>query len=125
MYHAKCHLLQRSILSIQFILNCGSDTAGSCHGGSHSGTYEFIKNEAGLVPYDTCMPYIACSSESREGFCKEVDTTCKPINTCCTCNTFEEQGRTCVEINSFPNATSECCFCLFVHLSLLRLQYSS
>jgi hypothetical protein len=24
-------------LAIQFILNCGADVAGSCHGGSHSG----------------------------------------------------------------------------------------
>ena len=27
-------------LSIQFILNCGGGIAGSCHGGSHSGTFE-------------------------------------------------------------------------------------
>lgn len=103
-------------------MNCGTDTAGSCHGGSHTGTYEFIKKEAGFVPYDTCMPYIACSSESNEGFCNQVDTTCKPINTCRTCNTFEEHGGTCVEIASFPNATSECfyfiCFFFFIFFIL-------
>lgn len=31
-------------LSIQFILNCGTETAGSCHGGYHTSTYEFIQN---------------------------------------------------------------------------------
>lgn len=30
-------------LSIQFILNCGGGVAGSCHGGSHSGVYQLIK----------------------------------------------------------------------------------
>ena len=29
-------------LSIQFILNCGTEIAGSCHGGYHTSTYEFI-----------------------------------------------------------------------------------
>ena len=68
-------------LSIQYILNCGGHVAGSCHGGSHSGVYEFI-SQTGFVPYDTCMPYIACSSDSTDGFCGEVDTTCSAINTC-------------------------------------------
>jgi cathepsin X len=62
-------------------LNCGGSVAGSCHGGSHSGVYDFIK-QTGFVPYDTCMPYIACSSDSTDGFCGEVDTTCSAINTC-------------------------------------------
>jgi len=78
--------------------------AGSCHGGSSTGTYEFIK-QVGFVPFDTCMPYLACSSESTEGFCSEIDTTCSPINTCRTCNTFSSRGGTCTEIAIFPNAT--------------------
>ena len=41
-------------LSIQFILNCGGDVAGSCLGGSSTGTFEFIKR-IGFVPFDTCM----------------------------------------------------------------------
>jgi len=41
-------------LSIQYILNCGTEKAGSCHGGYHTSTYEFIK-KVGYVPYDTCM----------------------------------------------------------------------
>jgi len=48
-------------LSIQYLLNCGgalSDggIAGSCYGGSHTGTYEFIK-ETGYVPYKSCLQY--------------------------------------------------------------------
>ena len=54
-------------LSIQYILNCGTRMAGSCHGGSHTGAYEFVK-QTGFVPYDTCLPYMACSSDSKEGF---------------------------------------------------------
>ena len=73
-------------LSIQYILNCGS-SAGSCHGGSHTGVFEFVKSK-GFVPYDSCQPYLACSSESTEGFCKHVDTSCSAINTCKTCDTF-------------------------------------
>ena len=51
------------------------------------------------------MPYIACSSESKEGFCKYVDTKCTKENTCRTCSTFTEDGGTCSEIDVYPNAT--------------------
>eukprot|EP01082_Thalassiosira_pseudonana_P001825 g1295.t1 g1295 contig10:1799826-1801134(+) len=71
-------------LSIQWMLNCGGGIAGSCWGGSHSGVYEFIKTQ-GYVPYDTCQPYLACSSDSSEGFCSH--------------------GGICTEIDFFPNAT--------------------
>eukprot|EP00959_Pyramimonas_sp_CCMP1952_P327627 6858692-Pyramimonas_sp.AAC.3 len=47
-------------LAIQYILNCGAGIAGSCHGGSHTGVYHFIK-QSGMVPYDTCLVYEACS----------------------------------------------------------------
>lgn len=87
-------------LSIQFILNCGSE-AGSCHGGSMLKTFKFIKN-IGFVPFETCMPYLACSSESTWGFCPFVDTTCSPINTCRTCMHGEDE---CVALDVFPNAT--------------------
>lgn len=84
-------------LSIQFILNCGGEVAGSCYGGSASGTYEFIK-QVGYVPFDTCQQYFACSADSTEGFCQHVDTTCNKMNTCRTCNTFSQYGGTCVEV---------------------------
>jgi cathepsin X len=93
-------------LSIQQILNCGSDTAGSCHGGSAVGAYQFVK-EQGFIPYDTCMPYLACSEESKEGFCASVDTTCprNGFNTCRTCSTFLANGGECEALSTFPNAT--------------------
>lgn len=90
--------------SIQFILNCGKETAGSCHGGYHTGVYQLIQ-DMGFVPYDTCMPYLACSEESKEGFCEKVDTTCKKANICRTCDTFGGMGGKCTEIDYFPNAT--------------------
>lgn len=89
-------------LAIQYILNCG--TAGSCHGGSASGVYQFIKHSKSGVPYDTCQPYMACSIESEEGFCASAreNWKCNSINTCRTCPTF---GEPCENINYFPNAT--------------------
>jgi cathepsin X len=91
-------------LSIQFILNCGTEVAGSCYGGYHMSTFQFIK-DTGFVPYDSCQPYLACSTDSSEGFCDKVDTTCSPINTCRTCDTFGGMGGKCTEIDVFPNAT--------------------
>lgn len=91
-------------LSIQFILNCAGNVAGSCHGGSHTGTYQYI-HDKGYVPFDTCMPYVACSSDSDEGFCKHVDTECTAMNTCRTCSTFKEKGGSCKPLDYFPNAT--------------------
>ena len=91
-------------LSIQYLLNCGQGVAGSCWGGSHSGAYEFAKNN-GPLPYDTCNPYLACSSDSTEGFCGAIDTTCQKSNICKTCSTFESKGGTCVGIDHYPNAT--------------------
>lgn len=84
-------------LSIQFVLNCGTGMAGSCHGGYHTQTYEFIK-QTGYVPYDTCMPYVACSQESTDGLCPYIDTTCSAKTTCKTCDTFAGMGGQCVEV---------------------------
>ena len=93
-------------LSIQFILNCGAKKAGSCHGGYHTSTYDFIKNGPfGHVPYDSCMSYLACSVDSTDGFCQHVDTTCAANNICRTCDTFAGMGGACVEIDYYPNAT--------------------
>mmetsp|Transcript_25645 Transcript_25645/g.37751 ORF Transcript_25645/g.37751 Transcript_25645/m.37751 type:complete len:355 (-) Transcript_25645:384-1448(-) len=91
-------------LSIQFILNCGGgkhglDHAGSCHGGSALRAFKFIKKN-GFIPYDTCQTYIACSSDSTEGFCSQADTTCSPKNICRTCS-----HKGCFGITHFPNAT--------------------
>ena len=67
-------------------------------------TFQFIK-DTGFVPYDSCQPYLACSTDSSEGFCDKVDTTCSPINTCRTCDSFGGNGGKCTEIDIFPNAT--------------------
>jgi len=91
-------------LSIQYVLNCGGEIAGSCHGGSASGTYEFIKKQ-GYIPYDSCQPYEACSSDSKEGFCEHGDYTCKAINICRTCSTFTSHGGFCAQLDHFPNAS--------------------
>lgn len=90
-------------LSVQYILNCGD--AGSCYGGDHLSAYEFIKTESAGVPYYTCQPYIACSSDSSEGFCGNVDTTCSAFNTCRTCSTFKAHGGVCNEVDYYPNVT--------------------
>ena len=64
-------------LSIQWLLNCGAGVAGSCHGGSTAGAYDFIERN-GFIPFDTCLAYEACSSDSTEGKCGQTvgDYTC-------------------------------------------------
>merc|ERR1711871_47033 len=93
-------------LAIQYILNCGANTAGSCHGGYHTGVYQLIQ-DSGFVPYDTCQIYEACSAESSEGSCgfKQSDYTCTGQNVCRTCSTFKAMGGFCSEVDYFPNAT--------------------
>eukprot|EP01065_Artemidia_motanka_P010385 TRINITY_DN154_c0_g2_i6.p1 TRINITY_DN154_c0_g2~~TRINITY_DN154_c0_g2_i6.p1 ORF type:complete len:327 (+),score=106.07 TRINITY_DN154_c0_g2_i6:75-1055(+) len=94
-------------LAVQHMLNCG--TAGSCHGGSVDGPYQWIhsisqKTGTG-ISYETAQPYTACSSESEEGFCKSADWTCKPINVARTCSTFTASGGKCAALSRYPNAT--------------------
>ena len=122
-------------LSVQFLLNCGSAAgAGSCHGGSAIRAYEFI-HQVGYVPYDTCLPYIACSPGYEEGFCPYVmdnNTTCSRNNNnigssigsnynyynedddnnllnfqniCKTCTNPTHDNGHCSPITQFPNAT--------------------
>jgi cathepsin X len=83
-------------LSIQYILNCGvqptssSNRHLSCHGGSSLYAYEHIHSNLKFIPMETCLDYIACSSESQEGFCPHVRslTTCEDWNICRTCDGF-------------------------------------
>ena len=51
------------------------------------------------------MPYLACSAESEEGFCPNVDTSCSAVNTCRTCGGFSDSDGECVELDYFPNCT--------------------
>lgn len=62
-------------------------------------------HEKGFIPYDTCQPYLACSSNSEEGFCSTVDTTCTALNTCRTCDGFKVSGGECTALTQFPYAT--------------------
>jgi cathepsin X len=93
-------------LSIQHMLNCGD--AGSCYGGSIDGPYQWIydisKTGAG-ISYETAQPYLACSSDSKEGFCPQIDTTCKSINVARTCGSFSAEGGPCTGLKNYPNAT--------------------
>lgn len=91
-------------LSVQHILNCGSEVGGSCYGGSQTGAYQFIK-DSGSVAYDSGNAYVACSSDSKNGLCPGGDFTCSLLNTARTCSTFPEMGGTCVGLTHYPNAT--------------------
>merc|ERR1719160_1998766 len=92
-------------LSVQHILNCGN--VGSCHGGSVAGPYQWIKSKSEQgsgISYETSNPYLACSSESDEGFCSHADFSCTAENEARTCSTFHPQGK-CLPIKQFPNAS--------------------
>jgi cathepsin X len=90
-------------LAVQHVLACGGD-AGSCHGGNPLSVYEWIKNN-GHISFASSNPYLACSTESTAGWCKHVDTTCKPMNIARTCSGFDESGGSCSALNQYPNAT--------------------
>lgn len=89
-------------LSIQYILNCGD--AGTCWGGDHFAVYHFVFIN-GFVPFDSCMPYQACSSDSKEGSCGLGQWRCSAINTCRTCSNSGKSGSHCAPIHFFPNAS--------------------
>jgi cathepsin X len=92
------------ILSIQHMLNCGN--AGSCHGGSVDGPYQWIHSlGSDGISYETSNPYLACSSESTEGFCPHADFTCTPANIARTCGSFSQEGGPCTGLSHYPNAT--------------------
>jgi len=89
-------------LSVQHVLNCIDE--GSCHGGSIDGVYRWLHRMSRLgqgLSYETSMPYIACSSESEEGFCPYLEYNCQD-GIARTCSTF---GKPCVELNRYPNVT--------------------
>ncbi len=75
--------------------------------GSATGAFQFIK-EVGYVPFETCQPYMACSSDSTEPFCQHVDTQCTPMNICKTCTrNLSGIGSTCNQVSQFPHARGE------------------
>merc|ERR1719359_1410736 len=91
--------------SVQHMLNCGG--VGSCHGGTVDGPFQWLHrlSQSGSgISYETQNPYLACSSESSEGICKNADWTCTPMNIARTCSTFPPAGK-CVGLTKYPNAT--------------------
>jgi len=88
--------------SVQHILNCGN--VGSCHGGSVAGPYQWLKATPTGISYETSNPYMACSSESKEGICSHGDWTCTPENVARTCSTFPPKGK-CLAIAKYPSIT--------------------
>lgn len=90
------------VLSCQHMLNCGSDY-GSCYGGQIDSVYQWLSKNH--ISYETSMPYIACSSDSKEGFCGSVDTTCKAVNVARTCGSFSQEQGPCSGLSHYPNAT--------------------
>lgn len=87
-------------LSVQHILNCAN--VGSCHGGTLDGPYQWLASQPNGISYATSQPYMACSSESKEGMCPNGDWTCTDKNVAVTCGTFGEE---CVGLSNYPNAT--------------------
>lgn len=95
-------------LSVQHILNCGN--TGTCHGGTVAGPYRWIKQLSVLtgsgVSYETSNPYLACSAESKDGFCPYAETRCDGIKgVAYSCDTFPANGGCCVKLSRYPNAT--------------------
>lgn len=58
--------------SIQVVLNCAQDVAGTCDGGDDAGVYQFM--------HDTGIPDVTCQQYQAE------DNTCTPIDICRTCS---------------------------------------
>jgi len=91
--------------SVQHILNCNG--GGTCHGGSTDGPYQWLhelgKKTGQGISYETSNPYLACSSESKEGICPHGDWSCTPMNVAKTCSTFLASGGSCAEIAKYPN----------------------
>jgi len=94
-------------LSVQHLLNCGG--VGTCHGGSVVGPYQWLHdistNTGSGISYETSNPYMACTSDSQEGFCPNVDWSCTPVNIAKTCSTFSDHGGKCVGLTHYPNVT--------------------
>jgi len=94
-------------LAVQHLLNCGG--VGSCYGGTVDGPYQWLhdisKKTGTGISYETAQPYLACSSDSKEGFCAHVDTKCAAANVARTCGSFDKEGGACGGLSSFPNAT--------------------
>ena len=97
-----CGCVRRNGYTVQWLLNCGPKPTNhsstdateeqqqqpphhlTSHGGSALFAYDYIYNTLQYVPEESCLPYLACSEDSNEGFCPHVrDTTvCTVDNPC-------------------------------------------
>jgi len=98
-------------LPVQFLLNCHG--GGTCNGGSHYHAYKYI-HDVGGIPFDTCLQYEACSSDSNNEVCKNRDFSCKPVN---ICRTSTQKGN--VAIKNYPNVTISRFYALRDHLNMM------
>ncbi|GMH65634.1 hypothetical protein TrST_g8443 [Triparma strigata] len=77
------------VLSVQSLLDCGSD-AGSCNGGNALAAYEYI-HEAGGITDSTCLPYKGVDNSNwAEVDC--VDRMCQSCDRFGTCSYTPQTG---------------------------------
>lgn len=89
-------------LSVQHVLNCL--TGNTCNGGDPNVMYQWLHSGVELS-YETSQPYMACSSDSLEGFCPFVDWTCEATNIAKTCGGDDQESGPCVGLAHYPNVT--------------------
>ena len=68
------HRAQDVNLAIQHILNCGTEIAGSCHGGTHTGAYQFV-HDTGFVRTTRACPMKRVARNPPKGTAREAVTT--------------------------------------------------
>jgi len=73
------------------------------------GPYQWIhkisKKTGTGISYESAQPYMACTSDSKEGFCPSADWSCTPANIARTCSTFSDNGGFCAGLSRYPNIT--------------------
>ena len=104
-------------LPVQFLLNCHG--GGTCNGGSQYHAYKYIHDNGG-IPFDTCLAYEACSSDSHQEVCKNRDFSCTPVN---ICRTSTSKGT--VAIKNYPNVTIESFYTLRGYLDMMTEIYKN
>lgn len=91
-------------LSEQHLLNCAGGT-GSCQGGWAVSAYiiidDLVNHTGSGVAHASANPYMACSTDSKQGFCPMLSWHCTPENVARTC---AEDGK-CVGLSRYPNVT--------------------
>merc|ERR1712054_633203 len=76
------------------------------------------------ISYESANPYLACSSESTEGFCAHVNTECSALNTARTCGSFKAEGGPCTGLSHYPNITIDEHGSIQGHSAMMKEIYS-